>query len=238
VITNEGMGACLDNPLGPDPGVSWKWEDPVPSTGCPGPGLGGASASAGRRSRAAVRATVRGRGRRRTLRFRLPRVAGQRVTFAEQGRRVYRTIGSTTKGHGALAFRPAAGPGGRRAIVAVVEQGHVPYEELAIAHYRAPPTPRLQRPRHVDVRRRGRKMAIGWAPVGGARGYRVRVDLPRDGRRLLYFPAPKKHGLRVRGVERSDLARVSVAAIGPDLQSGRAARAKLMPVRPRVSRRR
>jgi hypothetical protein len=236
VITNSGMGACIDNPLGPDPGVSWDWDEPVPSSGCPGPGLGGASASAEGPSRSGLKASVAGRGRKRTLRFRLPRVAGQRVIFAEQGRRAYRTIGSTIKGRGSLRFRPAPGPGGRRAIVAVVEQGGVPYEKLAVAHYRAPGTPRLRRPPRVIVKRRGRKMAIGWARVAGARGYQVRVALPRDGRRLLLFPPAKKHALRVRGLERSDLARVSVAAIGPGLLLGHPAKAKLRPAQ--VSRRR
>jgi hypothetical protein len=236
VITDEGMGACLDNPLGPDPGVSWDWNAPAPSSGCPGPGPGGASASGDRRPRAAVRATVKGRGRKRTLRFRLPRVAGQRITFAEEGKRVYATIGSTAKARGALSFRPAPGPGGRRRIVAIVEQDGVPYEKVTVARYKAPPTPRLRSSRQVEAKRRGRKLAIGWARVKGARGYQVRVDLPRDGRRLLFFPAPKKNGLRVRGVERSDLARVSVTAIGPDLRPGRTAKAKLKPVRRRVSR--
>jgi hypothetical protein len=235
VITNSGMGACIDNPLGPDPGISWKWSAPAPSSGCPGP-IAGASASAADGAPVAVRAKVRGKGRRRSLSFRMPKVAGGRATFAEQSARVYRTIGSTSKPRGTLRFRPAPGPGGKRDVVAILEQNGVPYEKSTVARYRAPPSRHLRRPASVTVKRRGRKLVVGWAAVRGARGYQVRVSLPRDGRRLLFFPPPKKRGLRVKGVERSDLARVSVAAIGPDQRPGPIAKAKLRPGR--VSRRR
>jgi hypothetical protein len=229
------MGACIDNPLGPDPGISWKWSDPAPSSGCPG-SVGGASASAAAGSQLGIKASVKGEGRRRSLRFRLSPAAGQRVTFAEEAARVYRTIGSTDKGRGTLGFRPAPGPGGKRSIVAIVEQNGVPYEKATIARYKAPPMRPLRRPRHVKVKRRGRKLVVGWSRVKGARGYQVLVALPRDGRRLLFFPPPKKRSLRVRGVERSDIARVSVTAVGTDLRPGRTAKAKLGPRK--VSRRR
>jgi hypothetical protein len=183
-----------------------------------------------------VRVKVRGKGRRRSLSFRVPKVPGGRVTFAEQTGRVYRTIGSTTRGRGTLRFRPAPGPGGKRGIVAILEQGGVPYRKAEVARYTAPPTRRVRRPRRVGVRRRGRKLLVSWTRVKGARGYEVRVALPRDGRRLLFYPPPKKHRLRVRGIERSDIARVSVSAIGTDLRPGRNGKAKLGPRK--VSRRR
>ncbi|MEX2105798.1 MAG: hypothetical protein WD810_02760 [Solirubrobacterales bacterium] len=226
VITNKGMGACIDNPLGPDPGVSWKWGDPLPEAGCPGPGTGGARLSA---AAGVIRASVGGKGRRRSVRFRAPRRAGQRITFAEEAKRVYREIGSTGKSRGTLSFRPASGPGGKRRIVAIVEQDGVPYEKLTVARYAAPATPRPARPRRVVVRRRGGRLIVGWSRVRGVSGYEVRVSLPRDGRRLLFFPSPRKRGVRVSGVERSDLARVTVAAIGRDLRTGRAAKATVKP---------
>ncbi len=236
VITNKGMGACIDNPLGPDPGISWKWSSPLPSGGCPGSGIGGARVSAGA-SATTVKASVGGKGRRRSLRFSLPARAGQRVTFAEEAERVYRELGSSTRARGSLRFRPAPGPGGKRRIVAIVEQGGVPYEKLTVARYVAPGTPRPTRPRRVVVKRRGASLLVGWSRVSGASGYEVRVGLPRDGRRLLFYPPPRRRSLRVRGVERSDLARVSVAAIGRDLRAGHAGKAKLKPLGRRKGRR-
>ena len=236
VMTNDGFGACIDNPAGTDPGFSWDWGDVAPQAGCPGFGplpRASASATADGLPEPSVKASVRGKGRKRSLRFRLRPLAGQSVTFAEESGRVYREIGSSAKARGALGFRPAPGPGGRRRIVAIVEQGGVPWAKLTVAHYKAPGTRRPHRPSFVVAKRRGSRLAIRWARVGGARGYEVRVSLPRDGRRLLFFPRPKKHGLTVSGIERSDLAKVTVAAIGSDLRPGPAGKAKLRPAKQR-----
>jgi hypothetical protein len=250
VMTDSGFGACITNPVGDDPGVSWKWKSPVPKFECPGSGSAGASASAtsastsaaggsatSGESAAGVRASVQGKGRKRSVRFRLRRVAGRRVTFAEEAKRVYREIGSSGKARGAMRFHPAPGPGGKRRIVAILEQDGVPYDKLTVARYKAPPTRRLRQPGRVGLKRRGGKLVVGWTRVKGARGYEVRVNLPRDGRRLLFFPPPKRRGLSIRGVEPSDLARVSVAALGPDLRPGREAKAKLKPKKQRRGKR-
>ena len=233
VMNQDGFGACIPIPVGEDPGFGWDWGDVAPSYGCPGSGvLGRASATAAAGlPQPAIKAEVSGRGQRRSLGFRLARAAGQRVTFAEESGRVYREIGTTAKARGTIAFRPAPGPGGRRRIVAVVEQGGIPYAKLTVARYKAPPQRRPAAPRRLRLRRAGARLAISWRPVKGARGYQVRVDLPRDGRRLLFFPPPKRHGLRVKGLERSDLARVRVAAIGTELRSGHVAKAKLKPAK-------
>jgi hypothetical protein len=112
----------------------------------------------------------------------------------------------------------------------------VPAGKLTVAHYKAPPTRHPGAPRRVGARRRGGKLVVGWTKVKGARGYQVRVNLPRDGRRLLFLPSAKKQRLRIRGLERSDRAKVTVAAIGPDLRPGPVARASLRPVKPRRHR--
>lgn len=235
VMTNDGFGACIDLPdPAEDIGFGWDWSDAEPSYGCPDSG-GLARISTGVAAAAsaapAVKAKVGGKGRKRTLSFRIGAAAGQRVTFAEEAKGVYRELGGSAKPRGALAFRPAPGPGGKRRIVAIVEQGGVPVTSLIVARYKAPPQRRPGRPRRVRVKRRGSRLVVGWRGVKGARGYEVRVNLPRDGRKLLFFPPRKKRGLRIKGLERSDLARVSVAAIGPDLRPGKAAKAKLKPAK-------
>lgn len=140
---------------------------------------------------------------------------------------MYHEIGSSAKAHGILRFSAAAGPGGRRDIVAIVEQDGVPWAKLTVARYKAPPTRRLRRPRRVAANRQGRRLLVRWSKVKGALGYEVRVNLPRDGRRLLFFPRRKQHGLSIKGVERTDRATVTVAAIGPDLRAGRPGKARL-----------
>jgi hypothetical protein len=237
VLSNQGFGACIQNPVGPNPGVSWDWGDVAPSEGCPGSGAGASASGAEGVAAPKVRARVRGKGRRRSLRFSLPTAPGRRVTFAEQSGRVYRQIGSSRKARGSLPFRPAPGPGGKRDIVAILEAGGIPFAKLTVAHYRAPATRRLRAPR-VVARRRGARLLVGWRRVRGARGYEVRVSLPRDGRRLLFFPPPKQRGLKVRGIEASDVGTVTVAAVGPDLRPGRQGKAKLKPKKRRRSHRR
>jgi hypothetical protein len=238
VMTNDGFGACINNPVGPDPGFSWEWGAAAPSPGCPGSGvLARASATtAADPPQPQVKATVRGKGRERTLGFQLRRVAGQTVTFAEESKRVYREIGSTSKVQGALSFRPAQGPGGKRRIVAIVERGGIPFAKLTVARYTAPQPPSLREPGSVVVKRRGSRLAIRWSKVAGARGYQVRVSLPRDGRRLLFFPSRRTHSLTVRGIEPSDLARVTVAAIGAELRPGPGGKATMKPKQQRRRR--
>lgn len=323
VISNDGFGACVDNPFGPDPGISWEWGDIAPEPGCPGSSLLGLRTSAARASRAGVeippgsregmitvrgvggapkvvvttpdgkrisggakasgsgrfrvtsvpassrtyvqidspaggayqvraepgsvpiaavrasrsappprvKASVRGAGRRRSLHFHLRHIEGQQVTFAEQSGHVYREIGSTRKARGSFRFHPAPGPRGKRSIVAIVEQNGVPRAKLTVAHYKAPPTRRLRPPRRAVAKRQGGRLVVGWTPVEGARGYEVRVNLPRDGRRLLFFARSKRQRLQVRGIERSDTATVTIAAIGPDMRAGHPAKAKLKPAK-------
>ena len=235
VMTNNGFGACIDLPdPADDIGFGWSWSSAEPSYGCPDSGgLARVSAGTGAVASAAttVKANVAGKGRNRKLAFRVSAAAGQRVTFAEEAKGVYRELGSSAKARGVLAFHPAQGPGGKRRIVAIVERGGVPVTSIAVAGYKAPPQRRPARPHRVRLKRRGSRLLVGWSRVKGARGYEVRVSLPRDGRKLLFFPPRKKRGLRVKGLERSDLARVSVAAIGPDLRPGKAAKAKLKPVK-------
>lgn len=237
VITDKGLGICVADPLGGEHGLGWKWKEASFSEGCPGSSAGAGASAAAASAGTPVKASVKGKGRKRSLRFRMPGAPGRRVTFAEEAKRVYREIGATAKARGSFRFRPAPGPGGKRRIVAILEQDGVPYDKLTVARYKAPPSRRPRRPRRVHLRRRGGKLVLSWAKVRGARGYEVRVSLPRDGRRLLFFPAPKRHALRIRGIERTDVARVRIAAIGADLRTGRAAKAKLKPAKKKKKRR-
>jgi hypothetical protein len=88
----------------------------------------------------------------------------------------------------------------------------------------------------VSAARRGTRLNVTCTPVAGARGYEVRVALPRDGRRLVFFPSRRKRRLVVGGVERSDSATVTVAAVGPDARAGRPAKAVVRPAKLRRRR--
>lgn len=174
-----------------------------------------------------VTAKVRGKKRKRRVNFRIRKIAGQRVTFAEQAVGVYRELKTTKKAKGGFRFSPAPGPRGRREIVALVEQNGLPRTRLTVATYRAPATAKAPRPRRARAFRRGSKLVVKWKKTRRVHGYRVRVNLPRDGRRLIFITRRKQTRIKVGGIEKTDVARVTVAGIGADARPGRKAVAKL-----------
>jgi hypothetical protein len=136
------------------------------------------------------------------LRYRVGTVQGQRVTFEERGRGVSRTLATATRS-GRLKFRPAAGPGGTRRIVALVEQDGLPRKRLTVARFTAPRWSRPGMPARVKVTpdaltgarasaagasaaAKPRGATITWRPAQGAKRYGVRVAL-EDGRKLFFL---------------------------------------------------
>jgi hypothetical protein len=177
-----------------------------------------------------VTATVTGTGRRRALRYRIRTVAGQRVTFAEQSAGgLYRELATTRNARGRIRFRPENSSQRKRRIVAVVEQNGYPRAKLELARFTAP-TPRpLARPRRVRTRRTGTKLIVRWSKVERARGYELRIDLPRDGRRLLRITKPGSRSLTIAGLERNDRGTVTVRAIDDEANPGKPRTARLRP---------
>jgi hypothetical protein len=173
-----------------------------------------------------VTATVRGRGRSRVLSWRLRRIEGQRVTFAETGRDVKRAIASTGSARGSVRFRPADGPAGRRSIVALVEQAGLPRTNLTAGSYRAPGPPRPGKPRALRLVRRGSRLVVSWRPNPSGFRHAVYVQLG-DGRRLVRFAGAGRRSLTVKGVGRRTRATVKVFGITAGNRKGRAARASI-----------
>jgi hypothetical protein len=149
--------------------------------------------------RPSVRARVSGRDRRRTLSWRLRPIPGQRVRFLEVGRDVRNVIATTRARRGQARFRPADGPGGRRKIVALVEQGGRPRTSITAGSYRGPPRLRPGRPRNARIRRRGRRLVVSWrAPRPGFR-HALYLRLG-DGRRLVRIASARRRRVTVSGV--------------------------------------
>jgi hypothetical protein len=158
------------------------------------------------RSKPRVSATLR----HGVLRYRIAPVKGQRVTFEEHGRGVSRTIARATRS-GRVSFRPADGHGGRRTIVALVEQDGLPRKRMTVARFTAPRWARPGAPRGVKVKLpalasaaavKARGATITWRPAKGAQRYGVRVAL-EDGRRLFFLRDADDRAVRIpdaRGV--------------------------------------
>jgi hypothetical protein len=181
------------------------------------------------RAPARVDASVRGR----TLRYRIPRVKGQTVTFEERGRGVAHALGTVrTGGRGALRFTPADGKGGKRRIVALVEQDGLPRKQLTVATYKAPPRARPGLPAGLKIgagagKARAAKAApltVTWRAAKGAARYGVRVALP-DGRKLFFLRGADDRVVRLHDAPADGRAVVRVVGLRPDNTAGPAATA-------------
>jgi hypothetical protein len=82
-----------------------------------------------------VTTRVVGKGAKRTLRWRLRTIPGQRVQLFESGRKGSRPLVTTKRARGAKRFKPAAALGSTRRIVAFVEQGGLPRRKLSGGRY-------------------------------------------------------------------------------------------------------
>lgn len=144
---------------------------------------------------AKITAHVSGRGSKRTLRYRVRPRTGQTVTFVETGPETYRVLGRARGRRGAIRFRPAGGPGGRRAIEARLTLDGIPNANLTVARHRAPRPVTPARPR-LRVTHRGSRLAIRWSARQGVRRWAVAVSRHSGARRLLLLPA-RRRALRV-----------------------------------------
>jgi hypothetical protein len=174
-------------------------------------------------------ARVTGAGERRTLTYRARIGAGQDVTFAERGAAGTRVIGAARRGAGRIAFRPGAGPGGTRSIVALIAQNGLVRREVVVARYRAPAPPRLTPPAGLRVRRAGAVAVATWRPSPAARGQLATIR--RGGAAEVRLLGRGARRLVVRGLAPSARLRVEVRSLDAEGRRSAAARAVAAPVR-------
>jgi hypothetical protein len=158
-----------------------------------------------------VRARVTGVGHRRAVAYRIRRIPGQTVTLLERGPGFERPIGHVVGGgSGRIVFAPAPARGGRRQIVAEVEQYGHPRVELVVANYIAPPPSPLGRPSGLHAVRRGTSILVRWRGVPGAMAYLVEVSA--GGRRSI-TTAVEGSRFTFRGAAPASPASITVAAL-------------------------
>jgi hypothetical protein len=174
---------------------------------------------------ASVGADVSGRGYKRVLHFIIRQRPGQSVQFVESGRGVTRSLGVTAGPRGAIPFTPAIGPPGRRQILALVTLGGLPSKRIIVASYVAPGPPQASKPPRLQAVRRASQLALSWGAGANTTGYQI-VVLATDGRRMLFHRPAGARGLTVGGFTASG-ATVQVRGIGPDLNPGPVATARL-----------
>jgi hypothetical protein len=178
--------------------------------------------------RPVISAAVAGRGTHRRVNYRFKRQPGQSVTFFEISGQVHRALGTTTGGHGSIAF--TASPGhGRRQIVAEVYGGGVPRVRMTVARYLAPSLVRLGRPGRVRVKRVRATAIVTFTGVPAAAAYRLNMTLSDGTRQVI-----TTHGHRGRfGPIFVDIGgTITVRAVGDGLKTmtGVSVRRRLAPL--------
>jgi hypothetical protein len=170
-----------------------------------------------------VSARVRGHGRRRTLKWHLRKIPGQRVVFWEKGRDSAKIIGSTSRPHGKLRFTIANASAGRRAIVAQVLSYGKPRKDLTIAHFHAPAPLKPAKPKHLKVTGvRGGGVRISWHRSALAQQYIIEIQT-RDGAHLVEFASQHTHSITVHNVVPITAAMINVTGATHVGVRGRAA---------------
>jgi len=124
-----------------------------------------------------VAARVSGGGAGRRLRWSLKPLAGQKVTFVEQGAGVAHVLLRTDRARGSLRFTPAAGGARAREIEAFVTENGLPRDTVVLTHFHAPAPPKLRAIRVVHLRGR----VLRWARQRGAAQYSLMLSTAGGG---------------------------------------------------------
>lgn len=165
---------------------------------------------------AEVKANVK-RGR---IGYRISKLdGGQQVTFRESGRFGTHVIGTVDRTKGTLRFKPAPGPGGKRKVVALVEQNGLITDEVAVGTYKAPSPPRPAKVRNLRARKAGSTLVVTFRPPRGAVRTEVVVTGKR-GTRLAQLTMGREHKLVFANVKWETKFKVKARGVGDDGRRG------------------
>ncbi len=148
----------------------------------------------------------------RTLRYTVRQIPGQKVQFAERipGGRI-RVLGTARGARGTLTIKAEPGARAKRRIFAQVSQYDLPRDELDVVSH-TPPKSASGKVQGLRLAARKGKLKATWKRVRGAKAYRVAVRVS-DGRRLVYLDQ-RKRSLTLPRVTRGIKVTVQVRAEG------------------------
>ncbi|HEY2054866.1 MAG TPA: LamG domain-containing protein [Solirubrobacterales bacterium] len=179
---------------------------------------------------AGVEASVTGSGRHLTLHYDAGHAAGQTVSFFERGKDTWTLLKKVSGGKGTIAFEPSYGPAGKRSVAAQVEVDGVPGALQTLAHFKAPPPPKVGRVAGVSVVRHGSALAVSWRKSPYAQGYSVVTD-PSGGAVHTLAVGAKHAGAKVKNVPVTEGGTVEVVALGFGGERGKPGKAKFAALR-------
>ncbi len=221
----------------PEGKVTWVGVENGPAgrytvTTLPGsPQLGGLASTRDNADR--VTATVRRKGAKQALRYRGGGAAGERTVLFERGAGIYRQLGVASKARGTIRFRPAAGPAGKRDILAQTVIDGVQTPPRVIGTFTAPAPQRTGRPGKATARHKGKVVTASWKKAPGAVGYDVVLRTKSGLQRLAQVRGTK---VTIRKVPRSQGGIVMVRARGVFGDRGAVRKAKFKALAPEPTR--
>jgi hypothetical protein len=171
-------------------------------------------------------AKVTGAGRTRTLAYRVKTPPDTTVQFAERGTGAYRVIGSARGASGHIRFTPAAGPAGRRDIVASITENGLPARSETLTHYVAPQPPVPGRVKGLRVSRRGHAFRIAFGTAAAADHYVVQITATDGHRYARVISGKTAHQVTVPALGYQDVVTATVTAISVMQRSGPTVSAK------------
>jgi hypothetical protein len=150
---------------------------------------------------------------------------GQSVTFAERGRFGTHVLGHVAKARGTLRFRPAAGAGGKRSVIAMVEHDGIVTHQRVVGSYVAPGPAKAGAVGRLRAKHKGTTLSVSWRKAANASRYVVDVRGSK-GTHVARMLGAKARGLTLRAMRRDERFKVSVRAFTNTNRAGSTRAAK------------
>jgi hypothetical protein len=145
--------------------------------------------------------------------------SGQQVVFAEKGKVGTRMIGAAKGSRGRLRFKPAAGPGGKRTVVAMIQRGGFTTDTVTVGSFTAPNPPKPGKVGRLKAKHAGTVLTVTWARAKNAARYSVTVRGSK-GSRAARLVGSKTRKLRLSGMRRDEKFTVTVRALSKAMRAG------------------
>ena len=177
---------------------------------------------------------------------------GAKLSLVERGKGAQRTIAKRVRGRACpgdpsgprgqrvlcarVRFEPSFGPGGKRRILAVIEQGGMPLDVVPVATFTAPKPKLPKRPGRLRVIRKGGAVIAAWKRPAGSVETIAYARLS-DGRRLTFRLGRRCTAVRIGRLARNVAVTVQAYGLRQDMEGGRVATVRLKARRTRAGAR-
>ncbi len=166
-----------------------------------------------------VHGRLGGKGSRHTLSYHVTLPDGIAISFAERAKGLLHVIGSARRKAGVIRFTPAAGPLGRRQVVAQITDNGLPSGTVTLGSFVATRLPKPGRASGLKVKASRKTFTFSYRPPSNAA--RVLITLvASDGRHLQRVVKPSVRRGSLPAIGFKDAVTVTIVGIGSDGRRG------------------